>query len=207
MLSVRQLFWEPAMWVVKLGGSLHDAPALGRWLHHLATAPGPPRIVVPGGGPFADTVRESQPKLGFDDLVAHRMAILAMQQFGIALQALEPALGVAETDDELRAAAASVWLPWQLAGGAAVEASWNVTSDSLACWLATRLAAPTLILVKSAPVPSGTYPALKLVAAGLLDTAFPGFAGAYSGIIHVIHRDTPLAGSLDQLTAACRVLA
>lgn len=195
------------MWVVKLGGSLHDAPALRRWLHHLATAPGPARVVVPGGGPFADTVRESQPKLGFDDLAAHRMAILGMQQFGIALQALEPALGVAEIDDELRAAAASVWLPWRLTCGAAVEASWNVTSDSLACWLATRLDAPRLILVKSALVPSGAHSAAELAATGLLDTAFGGFASMYRGTIHVIHRDTPLAGPLDQLAATCRVIA
>lgn len=195
------------MWVVKLGGSLHDAPALRRWLRHLAAAPGPARLVVPGGGPFADTVREFQPRLGFDNLAAHRMAILAMHQFGLALQALEPRLGLAETDEELRSAAASVWLPWRLAGSAAVEASWNVTSDSLACWLATRLAAPVLILVKSAPVPSGAHPAVELVADGLLDTAFPGFAGAYSGNIHVIHRDAPLAGSLDQLAADCCVLA
>lgn len=195
------------MWVVKLGGSLHDAPALRRWLHNLATAQGPARLVVPGGGPFADTVRELQPKLGFDDLAAHRMAILAMHQFGLALQALEPGLGLAETDGELRAAAAAVWLPWRLAGGAAVEASWNVTSDSLACWLATRLEAPMLILVKSAPVPHGTVAAAALVAAGLLDAAFAGFAQAYRGAIHVVHRDTALTDPLEPPATGCRVLA
>ena len=104
------------MWVVKLGGSLHDTPALRGWLRWLATAPGPARIVVPGGGPFADTVRTLQPTLGFGELAAHRMAILAMQQYGLVLQALEPALSLAETDAELQAARAAVWLPWQLAG-------------------------------------------------------------------------------------------
>ena len=39
-----------------------------------------------------------------DDLAAHRMAILAMQQFGLALQAMEPRLALAETEAELRAA-------------------------------------------------------------------------------------------------------
>ena len=86
------------MWVVKLGGSLHDAPALRHWLERLAILPGPPRVVVPGGGPFADAVRALQPVLGVGELAAHRMAILAMQQFGLALQALEPRLSLAETD-------------------------------------------------------------------------------------------------------------
>ena len=80
------------MWVVKLGGSLFDAPALRQRLAELATLPGPARIVVPGGGPFADAVRALQPALAVGDLVAHRMAILAMQQFGLALQAIEPRL-------------------------------------------------------------------------------------------------------------------
>lgn len=195
------------MWVVKLGGSLHDAPALRRWLRHLATAPGPARIVVPGGGPFADAVRGLQPTMGFGDLAAHRMAILAMHQFGLALQALEPGLGVAETEAELRAAAAAVWLPWRLAGRAAVDPSWDVTSDSLACWLATRLAADRLVLVKSAPVPDGARTAAELVASGLLDAAFAGFADAFRGTIEVVHRDTALAGPLDRLGPACRVVA
>ena len=66
--------------------------------------PGPARVIVPGGGPFADAVRALQPALGMGELVAHRMAILAMQQFGLALQALEPRLGLAETARELRSA-------------------------------------------------------------------------------------------------------
>ena len=103
------------MWVVKLGGSLHDSPALRDRLAELATLPGPRRIVVPGGGPFADLVRSLQRKFGYDDLAAHRMAILAMQQFGLALHALEPRLSLAETEPELRAARAAIWLPWRLA--------------------------------------------------------------------------------------------
>ncbi|MGD9508809.1 MAG: hypothetical protein AB7X49_09705, partial [Geminicoccaceae bacterium] len=128
------------MWVVKLGGSLHDARALRPRLAELATMPGPPRIVVPGGGPFADAVREVQPRLGFDDLAAHRMAILAMQQYGLALQSLEPRLTLAQTEAELGTAHAAIWLPWAMAGlTAEIEPSWAVTSDSLAAWLATRL--------------------------------------------------------------------
>ena len=188
------------MWVVKLGGSLHDAPALRRWLRRLADAGGPPRIVVPGGGPFADAVRGLQPRLGIDDRAAHRMAILAMQQFGLALQSLEPRLRLAETDAELHAARAAVWLPWRLAGAdMAIVASWEVTSDSLACWLATRLKARVLVLVKSGEVPAGRHDAQALAATGLIDPAFAGFAARFAGAIRIVHRDA------DRLRGWCRL--
>ncbi|MGE3292030.1 MAG: aspartate/glutamate/uridylate kinase [Geminicoccaceae bacterium] len=183
------------MWVVKLGGSLHDARALRPRLAELATMPGPPRIVVPGGGPFADAVREVQPRLGFDDLAAHRMAILAMQQYGLALQSLEPRLTLAQTEAELGTAHAAIWLPWAMAGlTAEIEPSWAVTSDSLAAWLATRLGAEMLILIKSTPLPVDQASAAELSQAGLVDPAFPAHARRFGGAIRVVHRDTALQG-------------
>ena len=143
----------PAPCILKLGGSLHDALELGAWLKAVATVRGPPRILVPGGGAFADAVRAAQADMGFHDLAAHRMAILAMQQYGLALQAKEPRLVLAESEAQLRAVSAgrgAVWLPWLLAGcDDAIDASWEITSDSLALWLACRLRAPLLLLVKS----------------------------------------------------------
>ena len=200
------------MWVVKLGGSLHDdAPVLRRWLRLLAEAPGRPRVLVPGGGPFAQAVRGLQPRLGFDDTAAHRMAILAMQQFALHLQALEPALALAETDEELRAGPTCVWLPWRLAGREpGLRASWELTSDSIACWLATRLGAELLLLVKSGTVPAGDrVTAADLAAAGLVDPAFPALAGAFVGSVRVLHRDHPPPAALTerQLGPACRVVA
>lgn len=181
------------MWVVKLGGSLHDAASLRSRLAELATMPGPPRIVVPGGGPFADAVRAMQPRLGFDGLAAHRMALLAMQQFGLALQSLEPRLALAQSDAELRAAHAGVWLPWELAGlSREIEASWDVTSDSLAAWLAARLGARMLILVKSAPIEPGEATAAELAGLGVVDPAFPSFARRLAASIRILHRDTAL---------------
>ena len=152
------------MWIVKLGGSLHARPDLGRWLDLLATAPGPPRILVPGGGPFADAVRDLQSSLRFDDLAAHRMAILAMQQYALFLQARAPGLALLETEAELRAARAGIWLPWRLAGREpALPASWELTSDAIAGWLAG------LVLVKAAPLPTGSAPVAELAALGLVD--------------------------------------
>ena len=178
------------MWVVKLGGSLHDAPVLRHWLERLATMPGPARVIVPGGGPFADAVRALQPALGVGELAAHRMAILAMQQFGLALQALEPRLGLAETDRELRSAMAVVWLPWRLAGRSTdLEASWDVTSDSIACWLATRLGAGELVLVKSAEIARDHDTDRLLSVPGLVDPAFAHYRQRFAGRVRILHRE------------------
>lgn len=202
------MFWDRAMWIVKLGGSLHDAPSLEGWLR-LAVEAEPPCVVVPGGGPFADAVRSLQRHLGFGDLAAHRMAILAMQQFGLHLHGLAPPLALAETETELRDGNACIWLPWRLAGlEPETGCDWDVTSDSLACWLATRLRADVLLLVKSGAVPGGPSTAAELVHQNLVDGAFAHFAASFSGAIRVLHRDhLPEALALDRMPRACRVVA
>ena len=54
---------------------------------------------------------------------------------------------------------------------AKVEASWDITSDSLAAWLANQLMASELILVKSAEIPSNAT-VQEMQKQGLLDLAF-----------------------------------
>lgn len=169
------------MWVVKLGGSLASDPALlRRWAEALAADGVGKVVVVPGGGPFADRVRESQDKLGFSDAVAHRMAILAMEQFGLMLAGLAPGLTPAATEDAirevLRRGGVPVWLPAAMTVGRTdIPESWDVTSDSLAAWLARRLDAERLVLVKSCAVPQGEASPEELRRLGVVDAAFPDF--------------------------------
>ena len=104
--------------VVKLGGSLAFAPALTEWLAALAASGG--RVVlVPGGGPFADQVRDAQRRRRFDDATAHRMALLAMEQYGLMLCGLHPALHPAKSRAEIRRlrreGLVPVWLPSAMA--------------------------------------------------------------------------------------------
>ncbi|MDX6749852.1 aspartate/glutamate/uridylate kinase [Geminicoccaceae bacterium 1502E] len=195
---------EP-LWIVKIGGSLMDAPALHPWLATIAGTEGPARLVVAGGGPFADQVRAAQQRLGFDDLAAHRMAILAMQQYGLALQSLEPRLGLVESAEgiaELRQGGGrAVWLPWRMIGtDRTIEPSWDITSDSLALILARRLAAERLVLVKSATMQAGTDLA-SLAAAGVVDAAFTRLAAGFEERIAFAHRDAPPLGALFPATS------
>jgi aspartokinase-like uncharacterized kinase len=56
--------------------------------------------------------------------------------------------------------------------------SWEVTSDSLAAWLAGRIGAKRLLLVKHVEPPPGLLRAHDLVAHGVVDSAFPRFLRA-----------------------------
>lgn len=162
--------------VVKLGGSNATAPELQTWLSALAGA-GAPVVIVPGGGPFADFIRETQPQLGFSDKAAHAMAILAMEQFAQFLLDRDDRLTSAHTLDELQAALEKsrpvVWLPSTLALAATdMPASWDVTSDSLAAWLARCLGCRNLLLIKqTADIRLGDTRE-TLTSRGIIDTAF-----------------------------------
>lgn len=166
----------PIDWVVKLGGSLYRSERLPLWLRAMA---GASAVVVPGGGPFADQVRLAQTRWRFGDETAHAMAILAMAQYGLMLAGLCPELRAAAGLPELRALAgagqAAVWVPEPSGlAGIEVKASWEVTSDSLAAWLAGRLGARRLLLVKAAEISHARVEAARLAAQGLIDPAFPG---------------------------------
>ncbi|HKW55560.1 MAG TPA: hypothetical protein VJO12_17855 [Stellaceae bacterium] len=167
--------------IVKLGGSLAAAGTLRTWLDVILTQGGGRAVVVPGGGDFADCVRAAQKRLGFSDRTAHRMALLAMEQYALLLHELAPALrpcaDLAQVAAALTAGAIALWLPSRtVEADPAIAESWDVTSDSLAVWLAHRLGATRLVLVKSAPAPEPPLSPQRLAALGLVDAAFPGYA-------------------------------
>lgn len=163
------------MWVVKLGGSLIEDVNLKGWLWNLAEYGRGKAVIVPGGGRFADQVRILQQRWKIGDQIAHRMAILAMHQTGLLFLGLDPRLALSRTEEieeALRQGKIPVWLP-EVAelDQTGVPASWAVTSDSLAAWLAGRLNAQRLVLVKS-KAPASLDP-MDLKNSGLVDEAFP----------------------------------
>jgi 5-(aminomethyl)-3-furanmethanol phosphate kinase len=162
--------------VVKLGGSFAFSQHLHAWISVLTACSGRV-VIVPGGGPFADAVRSAQSRMGFDDQTAHHMALLAMEQYGLALISLNGLLAAADSADviqrELAAGKIPVWMPARMALAADdVAQSWDVTSDSLAAWLAGRIGASRLFLVKHLPFRSGRVGCDDLVAKGFVDKAF-----------------------------------
>jgi aspartokinase-like uncharacterized kinase len=135
--------------VVKVGGGV-GAGAL-RPLCAMLGALGErhPLLVVPGGAGFADAVRDADRRFGLRAETADRMAILGMEQFGWLLGDLIPGATRSTRLERVRAGRAVVLLP----AGLALEglpASWAVTSDSIAAWVAGRVGADRLVLVKHA---------------------------------------------------------
>lgn len=169
--------------VVKLGGSLiegadQDSGERVRAILGIIQSARLPVVVVPGGGPFADEVRAAQRRLGLSDAAAHRMALLAMHQTGEALldlgrslYRLFPAADLKLIDGALAAGPVPVWLPQNAVELDDVPQDWSATSDGLAAWLAWRIAARRIVLVKPKPVAAGATPE-QLAASGVVDPFF-----------------------------------
>jgi aspartokinase-like uncharacterized kinase len=141
--------------VVKIGGSLlANTTQLDATLETIARAACDARLlVVPGGGPFADTVRDIDRRIGLPDTTAHWMAVLSMDQYGHLLAwRLQDAMLIWEPS-EITAAhqkgrvpvlAPSRWLREM----DPLPHTWDVTSDSIAAWVAGAVAAVRLVLIK-----------------------------------------------------------
>jgi aspartokinase-like uncharacterized kinase len=125
--------------VVKVGGSLlaHEAH-LDAVLAAIAAAVRRHvrLLVVPGGGPFAEAVRDLDRRIGLSDDAAHWMAILAMDQYAHVL--------VDRFEGRVPVLAPSKWLR----DADPLPHSWDVTSDSIAAWVAGEVGAHRLVLVK-----------------------------------------------------------
>ncbi|NOY11952.1 MAG: uridylate kinase [Archaeoglobi archaeon] len=127
------------MIVVKLGGSV--AFSAGRVIAELKET-GKDVLIVPGGWRFADAVRE----LSLDGDEAHWMAVLGMNMYGFYLsrfaQVIEPESFDFEVDG------VRVLLPYLLMRrNDELPHSWDVTSDSIAIWVAERTGAEEIVKV------------------------------------------------------------
>jgi aspartokinase-like uncharacterized kinase len=122
--------------VMKVGGSLfHRIPSL---IHELNDA-GRRILIVPGGGVFADRVRE----LGLDEESSHWMAISAMEQVGWYIASF----GVHAVDEPAEPEGLEVLLPYMMMRRLdPLPHSWDVTSDTIAAWVAGFLKLDLVIL-------------------------------------------------------------
>jgi 5-(aminomethyl)-3-furanmethanol phosphate kinase len=188
-----------SVWVVKLGGSLANSEKLPKWLEVIATAGAGKVVLVPGGGPWADEVRVAQKREGFDDGVAHRKALRSMERYALALSDLRadlnPAASEAEIREVLRTGKVALWMPHDMVlADPFIPQSWDVTSDSLAAWLAGKLGASALLMVKSVVLGGSHTDVEEWSRRGWVDSAFKKFSSGARFRIHML-------GQRDQETA------
>lgn len=181
--------------MIKLGGSLMGSSELPLWLKRIESVSQNSNIViVPGGGKFADSIRTLQKTYQFDDHVAHRMALFAMCQFGYLLANMTPQIKVVSDlhilSSNLGKYLPMLWLPLSLCDdNSDIEPSWDFTSDSIALWLATKLNAEKLILVKSKTLNSDRSTVISHINNNDIDKGFQKLMDDYSGKISFLARD------------------
>jgi aspartokinase-like uncharacterized kinase len=122
--------------VVKLGGSLMDRLPV---LMPLLTGQKRPLLIVPGGGRFAQYVRNC----GLTGDAGHWMAIAAMEEFGWYISSF----GIPVTDTLVLPEKTQVLLPYRpMRDADPLPHRWDVTSDTIAAWVACSLGLPLVVL-------------------------------------------------------------
>lgn len=151
------------MIVIKLGGSLLSSGKIQPCLDKIERDyQGRAVVIVPGGGVFAEQVRIAQQQWQFNDHAAHWMALLAMQQMALLISGLKPKFGLTTGIPEFNYPDTRVWAPGfydlnmidliDSYGDLTNKSLWDITSDSISAWLAGKINADELILVKSATI-------------------------------------------------------
>ena len=172
--------------VFKLGGSLLTHPRLADALRELTRQrPHDRCLLVVGGGASTDVVREWSQIHSLSEEQAHWLAIASLELNMLLVRNLLNWNSVASREQ-----AEAHWLndpsPLLLEipafahelerHGLSIPHSWDVTSDSLAAWVAQCWPADELVLVKSIPAPRSLTP-LEASRLGLVDAYFPKIAG------------------------------
>lgn len=180
-------------WVIKIGGSLYSSKYLVQWLDAINAYSSKKIVIVPGGGPFADQVRLADEKFNLHQDYSHNMAVLAMQQYGCSLASLCAGLATASSAEQIYqswgASKAVIWEPYEMVRDQCrLDKTWDVSSDSLAVWLASILGVKNLLLVKSSKQVLDTKDLEILAKDKCIDTALQKLASTYQVDIHILHK-------------------
>lgn len=185
--------------VIKVGGSLFGWNELPTRLgSYLAGRRGTPLVLLPGGGPVVDLVRDLDALHALGDDAAHALAVGALDFTARLLASLLETLEVVEDLPSL----APVWQAGRIpvlaprrfleqedrAADHPLPHSWSVTSDSIAARLAEVLDASELVLLKSVALPAATS-RTEAALLGLVDSAFPGVARKLTRVVYLNLRD------------------
>lgn len=183
---------RPEVRVVKLGGSLLQRPELPRlaeaWLAENNDAI---NVILVGGGVWADGVRDAYARFDLEESFCHWLCIDLLEQTGqLAARLLKlPLIADWQSLDERLAQPTAcgtnlIYTCGQFLrevdpslAGASLPQSWQVTTDSIAARLATRLKACELVLWKSSLPEAAVTDIAQWSRLDYVDGYFPHVAG------------------------------
>ncbi|MCA9184920.1 MAG: hypothetical protein R3E01_26150 [Pirellulaceae bacterium] len=188
--------------VVKVGGSLlgraNGVARLRGWLADQLAHRSGRWVLVAGGGPWVDLVRQAHEQLGLSEDASHWLAIRAMTVTARVLAASVPGGRLMETvesperwwGDNVGDTAAGQFTILDCEGylqhfdqtfpDGPLPCNWRVTSDSIAARITRVLRADELILLKSASADTDDWDVLA--GCGYVDEYFPREAAAIPSV-------------------------
>lgn len=184
--------------VMKLGGSLFEtAPYLLKNLQHYVEYTHLTIFIIPGGGIFADNIRKIDAIENLSTTTSHWMAILAMEQYGYYLADKSGIATVNVLDNMTKGI--KILLPYNiLLNVDPLPHTWNVTSDSIAGWIANMLCAKFIkatdvdgIIHDNKLIATITAPELQLIGTTCVDSILPNLLIQYKMDCHVVNGRYP----------------
>ena len=196
--------------VVKVGGSLLLWPEFPPRLEaYLETLKNDHPVLVVGGGPAADFIREVDSAHELGEERSHALAIRTLDLTAHVLASLIPGLCAVSRPKEIPNVFGDRLIPvfaprWFLdnvdrGGNDPLKASWEVTTDSIAARIAESLGADRLVLLKSTDA-KGAKSAKDAAKLGVVDASFPEISARIKRVELVNFRANPR--TLDVLNPA-----
>lgn len=197
--------------VIKVGGSLFDLPDLTARLSGLLnglenTQP----LFICGGGATANLVRNWDQTFHLGDTAAHWLAIEALMLNDRLLSQLLPDTKIVTSQAEATTAWKEARVPIlssypylkQTSSPQIPDlpASWDVTSDSIAAWVALTWPAEELLLLKSVDLPCERTTLSELTEAGFVDPYLPTFSDSLPCLRWCNLRADPIPPQLEIVT-------
>lgn len=153
--------------LVKIGGSLaYDVKPLLNTLKSFSSEENR-IVVVPGGGMFADVVRDLDRDVKLSNRASHRMALMSMDMMGVYfsdISHIKTVDNLYDTKVTLQDKNIVILLPSKVVLSTdELPHSWEVTSDSIALYIAKLLRLRRVIIVTDVDGIYDRYPGGKLL--------------------------------------------